>query len=651
MTTEVPVSGGGYRVLDSNIGKSNVVPRDLFRTILVNTCDKVIDEFKPHCGSGAKYAIIDDKFSSPDKPTLSKDGINILNSISYINEVQDGIKRLLAYCASSSDKVAGDGTTSAIIISITALQKCIEAAQPGINNLIHNAPYYRLRKAYKLFEKTYNEQTAGTFSVDGIVDGIIEMVASSEDGAGVSGVINREELRKIVVYYVAYSQAFVSSHGDDELAKAVAQLFAYTTEEAWEFITYRRSIFEKEEERFKFEYTTDQFVTTARVMNQSMLNHKLGGKIEFSDATLIPMPHPILCSQLNHFKKLCDIIIEHVRERKELLIIHTGNLDGSTQKQINDLFDMLRNEGTPNTSVAILRHDPLMERLNDISVLNLIAGKIPNLPMEEFNVIENVTVSFDQFSVKINGLYDNPEDSLIHPYLGQEEHTYFTDTISSIFDAIENYKNSGPTYSKRDDVKNFHELYMKLKYTKHAVVTIGGLVHDSLSSVDVLEDALYATRSSLLKGFEYAAACGMWDKCDKMRFSIEEDKIDNTTYLIAHELRFHFQTAVERLHSIIYDVPEIDICEVPHSRVWDLYSGKVKDIQFMKKVILDKYIESLSDTSEGLCDISEEDIFVIQPTDINKTIIKRFGDLFLKIVNVDKIVVVGGVNLESKDSK
>lgn len=626
--SEIPVSGGSLRVLDTNIGKSNIVDKTLYREILDNTCDKLLEDFASHCGPLSEYSVLDNKFSNPDKPTFSKDGIDILNSISYVNEVQDGIRRLLAYCASNSDKVVGDGTTSAIIISIKALQECLKSS------VISRAPYFQLQKAFKIFQKTYNESKSNTFYVDNIVKELKDKYP---------GTSSTEYIEQKVIEHIAYSQAFVSSHGDHDLSVAVAKLFTHTPKDAWEHIVYRRSVFEKESERFKFEYSDDQFITTAKIMNKSMLNHKIGGKLKFTNATLIPMPHPILCSQRDQFKRLCDIIVDHVDNKKELLIIHTNNLDSQTTQLLNDLFENSRLEGHPNESVAIIRHEPVMENLNDITVLNLIAGQTPNFPTEPFNVIEGVSVEFDQFYVKINNLYDNPGNSLVHPFFGKPEYTYLTDVVDTIKDTMENYKNSGPTYSKKDDMKNFHDLYMKLKYTRRAVVTIGGLVHDSLSSVAVLEDALYATRSSLLNGFEYAAACGMWSKskdCIVLREDLDESSVED----LVVEFSRIFMKTVGYLQSVIYKEDFIDICENDFSTPWDIYTGNKKDIIFMMKT-LEKTVENNYTLFEG---DSEEDIFIIQPKDINYTIIKRFGDLFLKLLNVNKFIVVGGVTLNEK---
>lgn len=637
--TNIPTSGGGFRVLDSNLGVSNIVPKALYRRILEETCDILIDVFKEHAGPLCSYSVLDDKFSNPDKPLFSKDGINILNSISFLNETQDGIRRLLSYCASSSNKAAGDGTTSAIIISIIALRLCLES--PAINT----TPYFKLVRAYRRFLKFYENSDEGTYN-------IYEMITKVFKDQINSGELDIEEIERKAVGFVAYSQALTSSHGDHELAQAVSKLFMYTPRDAWEYISFNRSIFEREEERFKFEYCTDQFETTAKVMNVSMLNNKLGGKIKYKSATLIPMPHPILMSQRDQFERLKGMIIDHIKNKKELLIIHTSNLDHMTTQLLNDIFDTCRLEGTPNETVAILRHEPVTDKINDISILNIIAGKMPTFATEPFNVFENVSVYFDQFTVKLNGLYENPTNSLIHPAFGDTDNTYLTDTVASIEEIMENYKNSGPSYSKSDDMKNFYNLHMKLKYTRRAYIVIGGLTFDSLSSVDVLEDALYASRSSLMKGFEIAAASGMVSKClhvqDKVNdLNFCEDKHDED--LLIKEFARIFIYAVRQLKSIIYKQNIDNTFKLSSlTSIYDIYSDKIKDIVFMENTLFN-YVNNYEDTS-GESFISEKDIFIIQPTDINKTIIKRFGDLFLKLINVDKFIITGGVTLNKENN-
>lgn len=639
MSDGLPV-GGGYSVLNSCNDLTNIVPTDLFKTMLDSVCDKLIDIMGMHCGPNCKYAIIDDPFSSPDKPEFSKDGMDIINSIRFVNRIQDSIRRLLSYCASSSDKIAGDGTTSAMIIAISALKNLnkylIELEETSGKQI----PYRKLSNIYKEFYSKFLSFDIGIKTLDNLYCEVSESLEIQDEK-------ELEILKRALIYHIAYSQAHTSSHGDHELATAVAELFSYTPSDAWEHISYRRSIFETNE-RFKVEYIKDQFMTSARVMSKSMLNSKLGGHLSFKNATLVALPHPILYTQYGQFTELEKMIKDSVINKKELLIIHTNVLDQHTSQQVLSIFEHLKDEGHSNESVAILYHEPIMDTLNDLMVLNFICGKMPTLPTEKFNVFENVQVEFNQFHLRLNGLYENPNDSELHPFCNNSEFPEFNDALEVIKESIDNYKSSSPSYTKRDDIMNFHELYMKMKYTRRVTVDIGGMVHDSTSAVAVVKDSLYAARSSLINGFELGASINLLNKCIRVKEDIDDD---------LDFIPDAFIDAALTLYSYLYknmDINSMYIDKGYKEYIWDINTDSGKSLFVFKKHVEETYRKLKESNPEYKCELKDfmnidpEDIGVIQPKVINETILKRFGDLYLRILNSSSLIGVGGVVSEEE---
>lgn len=633
---EIPV-GGSYHLLDKNINDCNIVPATLYRDLLDKTCQIILEACRDHCGPRATFAILEE-LAGTNKMSFSKDGIDIINSISFVNSTQDTIRRLLAYCASNSERIVGDGTTSAMIITISALR--------FINSFLSEQekpiPFYQLRKQYEDFTQKYLASNEGVMTLDQVVTRVRDELTVAENDS-----ISDDDLHKIVVYHVAYYQAYISSHGDKDLSTAVAVMFSNTPQDCWDHIFFKKSVFEKDE-RFITEFTTDQFVTNAKIMHKSMLNPALGGRIKYTNATLIPLPHPILATHLKYFKVLCDIIEDHVINKKELLIIHAKALDDATTMAINTVFENLKDKNFYNTTVAILRHEPLMEEINDISVLNLICKKMPTHVDEMFNVFHGVKVEFDQFNVKLNSLYENPTNSVIHPYYDDPTFPLFKDCAEHIKEQMDQYKKGGMTYTRKDDVMNFHEMYNKMKYTSRVVITVGGQTHDSISAIPVIKDAIYATRSTLQKGFELGAASGLLLKC----FDLCPDFQDEPDFI-----RSAFVSAVHDLHNVISgeDKP-LYVVNGRDYLLYDLYTEKHISLNSIVSNITACISESMLDGGDKdlyinmaqALQVPDDNIVVIQPREINNVIVKRFGDLFLRMLSSSKIISVGGVIVNDK---
>jgi len=647
--SEIP-SAGSYHRVDRNINDCNIVERELYRELIDKTCEVLTKACADHCGPNATYAILEDLVGS-GKTTFSKDGIDIINSIGFVNSTQDTVRRLLAYCASNSDRIVGDGTTSAMLISISVLKQ-LNAVLSDFEAQGKMVPFHKFRKEYERFASAYADCTEGQLTIDEIIEKMKSDTFGTENQAIIS-TFSDENLFKIVVYHVAYMQAYISSHGDRELALSVASMFMHTPKDSWNHIFFKKSIFEKDV-RFQSEHTTDQFITTAKVMHKSMLNHSIGGKIRMSNATLVALPHPILCSQLRSFGVLRELIEDHVINKKELLIIHSKVLDEMTSNMLNTIFETLKDQNKYNTTVAILRHDPILENLNDISVLNFLCKKMPTSEDEMFNVFkgvndEGIAVEFDQFTLRLNNLYPNPENSMIHPYYDDPSFPLFKDCAEHIKDYITQYTSSGPSYTKRDDVMNFHELYNKMKYTQRVIITVGGQTHDSLSAVPVIKDAIYATRATLQKGFELGGAVGLLKKCSGIHASLVDSA--NTGFSAIHVSKA-FIEAVHALHSIIYAQCEEQIY-TSADQIYDIYSNRNVTLDTVAQIIQTAIVNGcvgndIFDMSKVLIPLDDH-IVPIQPKEINQVIVKRFGDLFIKMLNASKIISVGGIVLADKE--
>lgn len=612
-------------------GMTNIVDEKAFRTYFDDVCKIVLDVMKDHSGPESSFSIIDDRISFPDRPMFSKDGADIINSLRLTNPIYDVLRRSIAYIAVSSDNVAGDGTTSAIIISIGTMQSLNKV----IANIKENGGrinYHTLKREYDLFLQHYlsfSETNCMSLSkeMDLTIDFLYDSEPVPEDAYA--------KIRRNMIYYIAYSQSFTSSHGDIELSKAMAKLYADSPEESWDYLFFRRNVYEKEKNRFVISYTEDQFTTHGRIMNRGMLNIKGGNELSYKGAKLIALTHPIMIGHRPYYDAIIDLIKEHVTENKPLVIIHSEGLDDETTKGINSCFEFLKDENYQNNSVAIIRHTPLDSRLNDMHVLNLVAGKEPTHALEMFNVIDGidgkgVDIDFDQSTITINGLYDNPTDSIVHPFFDNTEFPLMKDFAEVINDSIEKHHLNGPTYTRKDDVMNLAELYHKLKYTKRLVITVGGMVHNSTTAIAVVKDSIYASRSALKDGFEFGAAESLRLFCDSYRdCSYEKNKVNQADFADAYLF------GISILRESIFGSCDTNRFNFSSIRPWRVVVNTIEN-----KNSWDWNIEDV---------ISFDNPMVLQPRTINESLVKRFGDLHLYLLTSSKIISVGGAMPKEED--
>jgi len=624
-------------------GMTNIVDEKTFRQYFDDVCAIILDTMKDHSGPESSFVIIDDRISCPDRPTFSKDGSDIINSLRLTNPIYDVLRRLIAYVATSSDNVAGDGTTSAIIISIGTMQSLnkVIAKIKADGNRIN---YHTLKRTYDMFLAEYIEYSNyHCMSVEKELASAIEFLTNG--GVDVTPEVVAK-VRRNIVYYIAYSQAFTSSHGDVELSKAVAKLYAESPEESWDYLFFRKNVYEKESNRFVISYTEDQFTTHGRIMNRSMLNIKGGNELSYKGATLVALTHPIMLGHRVFYDALIDMIKEHVIENKPLVIIHCDAMDDETTKGINSCFEFLKDDNYQNNTVAIIRHTPLDSRLNDMHVLNLVSGKEPTHPLEMFPVItgidgKGVDIDFDQSTITINGLYENPENDIVHPFFNNTEFPLMKDFADVINDSIEKHHLSSPTYTRRDDVMNLAELYHKLKYTKRLVITVGGMVHNSTTAVAVVKDSIYASRSALKDGFEFGAAETLLRFC-----SDNTDKHGVSNAVSMSNFSNAYIDGIKILRQSISDNERSFDFVLQHP--WQIVSS----------IILDKRAANIKDIlGTESWDWNIENEFelkipmVMQPRTINESLVKRFGDLHLYLLTSSKIISVGGaMPKEEKDA-
>ena len=196
----------GHIPMDVNFGISNRLEKAEFEKMMTETLTDLANVLKDHCGPYGKFSAITSVTDPSAEPVFTKDGINILRAIHYASPVQEFVRHTLMYMGSRVETSAGDGTTSAMIIMAIAMVKLLK------NLKKINCTYQDLVDVYNISiaKQLDNRYKDMTYTVDYLTDKVYERYSDwckKTDKAGIN---------KMVIKRIAYSQAYTSSHGDEE---------------------------------------------------------------------------------------------------------------------------------------------------------------------------------------------------------------------------------------------------------------------------------------------------------------------------------------------------------------------------------------------------------------------------------------------------
>lgn len=593
------------KVLNSHIGTNNIIEtKDLHETMMV-TFENLGTILKEHCGPYGRYAIINNLLHPTAEPVFTKDGINIIRNIEYVSAMEEFCRRMVAYVGSRIESEAGDGTTSAMLLTVEAMgylcDKLFNRKKEDTKGL--NFSYKGFKQEFEEFLDSY-EKAQAAYLLD--VDKIHELAIDEDDNL-IDGHTYHD-----TISIIAYHQAYTSSHGDIELAEAVGKVFLYTPEEAWDHICFDREGFETEN-RITYDVDVNQFTIDTRVFDRAMLNKDLGTTYE-SIGELLTLGDDLILGSLNYMM-LLKKIEQCINLNETLVIVCSSNMC----QQTRDGLKKALNSEQPH-QVAIFEHRPEDPNINDLMALNLICGIPMASPVsnKEFLTTSDVEVLYEGGKLKLNNLYENPDESFIHPLRYAEGEA--GDSIRYILNHIEGYFDkikTGNTYKgMQSDIMRFRKLYNKILLTRRGVVRIGGSAHDNTATIDVVADVVSAVRNSLKHGFVLANG-----NC--MRHVLRD--LPETTFKQA------FLYAVDQVEQAVYKYSPYE-CNGGSGYLFsiDLISNTKKNVNLL---------EDWYDRDSG---------FVIQPANIDVQVLKRFGELALKFLCSNRVVSPGGVYINEE---
>jgi chaperonin GroEL len=170
------------------------------RRSLKRGIDRLSDAVRITLGPKGRNVVLDKKFGSP---TITNDGVTIARDIELEDPFENMGAQLLKEVATKTDDVAGDGTTTAVVLGQAMVTEGLRVVSAGANPMVVkrgiekavDAIVEEIKKSSKPVET--REQIAAVAGISAADPEVGEIIAEVMDKVGKDGVITVEEGQSI----------------------------------------------------------------------------------------------------------------------------------------------------------------------------------------------------------------------------------------------------------------------------------------------------------------------------------------------------------------------------------------------------------------------------------------------------------------------
>lgn len=625
-------------VLDANKGVTNVLESDTIRTELTAVYDKIYNTLKGHYGPYSKFAVLIDRSDIFGDPVFTKDGINIVRAIEFASPMEEEVKKMVAYIGSRMESAVGDGTTSSMMFTCAVLKHLTEHLY--IENYKHFS-FQELRMVYDVV----------TDAIERYIDEHKITWQSLMERDGIS--------RHKAVHKIAFAQAYSSSHGDVELSVAVANIFAGTLPESWKSMTFQRRMYESEG-RFDIEVSEGQFELKCDPIVKSVFNKDMNTWLEYNDA-LVCVVNDSIREESPAWDQLQNVyeygvltlpsnpdgecVIPPSRTKPMILVCH-NRIDSLTY---DGLLRMVRKSKDDSNSapIAVFTCEISHPTCNDVTVLKAISGNDPTKNKEHLSVNSGCYVKYRGDKLILNGLYpecsDSDDDGVCngyaheHPYIHDPNYDYFEHLLTGFDELANGYDRLKMTPKQKQEQSTYRRLYNKARFTKQKVLVIGGNAYDNLAMFDVVDDVITATKIAMQNGVVPSNNRMIWagiaKQCETIAWSNKRNAHIHGAIVKSIKQALS-DTATDAISMLPYGVYESDDISVDY---WMSHCVDMLDFDGTA-VPIDNMFQG-DDLMSRL---------IVQPANADIALMTRFGELALKFVLAERIIIKGGAFLGGK---
>src|SRR5271168_5243856 len=203
------------------------------RQRMMRGVDTLAEAVKITLGPKGRNVILDKSYGAP---RITKDGVTVAKEIELSDKFENMGAQMVREVASKTNDIAGDGTTTAIVLAQAIVREGAKAVSAGMNPMdlkrgvdkAVNALVEELKKRSKKITTQAETAQVGTISANGDVD-VGKMIAEAMQKVGNEGVITVEEAKGIqteldVVEGMQFDRGYVSPYFITNAEKMVADL-------------------------------------------------------------------------------------------------------------------------------------------------------------------------------------------------------------------------------------------------------------------------------------------------------------------------------------------------------------------------------------------------------------------------------------------
>ena len=209
-----------------------VVFDEAARRALKRGIDKLADTVKVTIGPKGRNVVLDKKFGAP---TITNDGVTIARDIELEDHFENMGAQLLKEVATKTDDVAGDGTTTAVVLGPALVTEGLRNVAAGANPMVIKRGLDKAVAAVVAEIKAHSrkvetrEQIAAVASISAADPSVGELIAEVMGKVGKDGVITVEEgqslgLDKEYTEGMQFDRGYISAYFVTNADRMEAQL-------------------------------------------------------------------------------------------------------------------------------------------------------------------------------------------------------------------------------------------------------------------------------------------------------------------------------------------------------------------------------------------------------------------------------------------